>query len=68
VPSLQQALLQAAGRIGTPLTLGGRRRLFSRSCRRIIAGLAELGLIAGCGMAVAYMAAMTLLPATDRGL
>jgi hopanoid biosynthesis associated RND transporter like protein HpnN len=65
LPGLHQALLHAAGGVGTPLTLAAAAAAagFLSFLPTDYRGLAELGLISGCGMAVAYIAAMTVLPA-----
>jgi uncharacterized protein len=64
LPDLHQALIHAAGRVGAPLTLAAATAAagFLSFLPTDYRGLAELGLIAGCGMGVAYMAAMTVLP------
>jgi hopanoid biosynthesis associated RND transporter like protein HpnN len=67
---LYAALLHAADRVGAPLTLAagaaaaGVLSFMPTSYR----GLAELGLIAGCGMVIAYVTSMTLLPALLRAV
>jgi uncharacterized protein len=60
-----QALIHAAARVALPLTLAAAAALagFLSFLPTDYRGLAELGLIAGCGMAIAYAAAMTVLPA-----
>ncbi|MBV8566931.1 MAG: MMPL family transporter [Methylobacteriaceae bacterium] len=62
---LQKALAFAAQRVGAPLTLAAAAAAagFLSFLPTSYTGLAELGLIAGCGMGVAYLASMTLLPA-----
>jgi predicted RND superfamily exporter protein len=61
---LHQALLHAARRVGMPLTLAAAAAAagFLSFLPTDYRGLAELGLISGCGMVVAYMAATTVLP------
>ena len=65
LPDLHQALIHAAGRVGMPLTLAATAAAagFFSFLPTSYRGVAELGLIAGCGMGVAYLAAMTVLPA-----
>jgi hopanoid biosynthesis associated RND transporter like protein HpnN len=67
---LYAALLHAADRVGAPLTLaaGAAAAGFLSFMPTSYKGLAELGLIAGCGMVVAYVTSMTLLPALLRAL
>jgi uncharacterized protein len=62
---LHRALVQAAERVGTPLTLAAASAAagFLSFLPTSYRGLAELGLISGCGMMIAYMASLTLLPA-----
>ncbi len=62
---LHPALVQAAERVGTPLTLAAASAAagFLSFLPTSYRGLAELGLISGCGMVIAYMASLTLLPA-----
>jgi len=62
---LRQALLEAAGRVGVPLTLAAAAAAagFLSFTPTAYTGLAQLGQIAGCGMIVAYLASFTLLPA-----
>jgi hopanoid biosynthesis associated RND transporter like protein HpnN len=62
---LRQALLEAAGRVGVPLTLaaGAAAVGFLSFTPTAYTGLAQLGKIAGCGMIIAYLASFTLLPA-----
>jgi hopanoid biosynthesis associated RND transporter like protein HpnN len=64
-PDLRGALIHAAGRIGAPLTLAAAAAAagFMSFLPTHYAGMAELGLIAGCGMGIAYLASMLLLPA-----
>jgi hopanoid biosynthesis associated RND transporter like protein HpnN len=65
VGELAPALVSAAHSVGTPLTLAAAAAAvgFLSFLPTAYRGLAELGLIAGCGMLVAFIAAMTLLPA-----
>jgi uncharacterized protein len=62
---LVPSLASAAHSVGTPLTLAAAAAAvgFFSFLPTAYRGLAELGLIAGCGMIVAFVAAMTLLPA-----
>ena len=62
---LRQALLEAADRVGIPLTLAAVAAAagFLSFTPTAYTGLAQLGKIAGCGMIVAYLASFTLLPA-----
>lgn len=62
---LHQAIHDAAERIGAPLTLAAAAAAigFLSFMPTSYAGLSELGLIAGCGMGVAFLASLTLLPA-----
>jgi hopanoid biosynthesis associated RND transporter like protein HpnN len=59
------ALIRTAKRVGAPLTLAASAAAagFLSFMPTSYKGLAELGLIAGCGMVMAYVASMTLLPA-----
>ena len=65
---LQRALVGAAERVGVPLTLAAAAAAagFLSFMPTSYRGIAELGLIAGCGMAVAYVLSLTLLPALIR--
>jgi len=65
IGELAPALVSAARSVGTPLTLAAAAAAvgFLSFLPTAYRGLAELGLIAGCGMLVAFIAAMTLLPA-----
>ncbi len=65
VGDLAPALVSAARNVGTPLTLAAAAAAvgFLSFMPTTYRGLAELGLIAGCGMLVAFVAAMTMLPA-----
>ncbi|MEI9888393.1 MAG: MMPL family transporter [Rhizomicrobium sp.] len=61
-----RAALRGAGRgVGTPLRWRRwrRRRGSSPSCRPPMVGVAELGLVAGMGMIVAFALSISLLPA-----
>jgi uncharacterized protein len=63
--SQRAALIEAGKNVGPPLTLAAAAATagFFSFLPTAYSGLAELGLIAGCGMVVAYLASMTLLPA-----
>ena len=65
---LPRALVAAAGRVSAPLTLAAIAAAagFLSFVPTAYTGLAQLGIIAGAGMIVAYMAALTLLPALIR--
>ena len=65
VGDLKPALVGAAGQIGIPLRLAALAAAagFLSFVATSYRGVAELGLIAGCGMVVAYIASVTLLPA-----
>jgi uncharacterized protein len=67
---LYAALLHAGDRVGAPLTLaaGAAAAGFLSFMPTNYRGLAELGLIAGCGMVIAYVTSMTLLPALLRAV
>lgn len=62
---LHQALIEATGRVGIPLTLAAAAAAtgFLSFTPTAYTGIAQLGTIAGCGMIVAYVASFTLLPA-----
>ena len=62
---LKPSLIGAAGQIGVPLRLAALAAAagFLSFVATSYRGVAELGLIAGCGMVVAYIASVTLLPA-----
>jgi len=62
---LDRALTEAAAVVGIPLTLaaGAAAAGFLSFMPTSYTGLAQLGIIAGCGMVVAYVASLTLLPA-----
>ncbi|HLH97179.1 MAG TPA: MMPL family transporter [Xanthobacteraceae bacterium] len=66
--SLQEGIVAAARWIGAPLLLAALSAAagFFSFMPTDYRGLAELGLISGCGMVVAYLACMTLLPAIIR--
>ena len=68
--SQREALIEAGKNVGPPLTLAAAAAAagFFSFLPTAYSGLAELGLIAGCGMVVAYLASMTLLPALLSGL
>jgi hopanoid biosynthesis associated RND transporter like protein HpnN len=63
--SQREALIEGAKFVAAPLTLAAAAAAagFFSFLPTPYTGLAELGLIAGCGMIVAYLASMTLLPA-----
>src|SRR5262249_22975133 len=65
---LHGSLVDAAKWVGVPLTLAAAAAAagFLSFLPTSYSGLAQLGLISGCGMAVAYAASMTLLPALLR--
>jgi hopanoid biosynthesis associated RND transporter like protein HpnN len=67
---LNAALMHAAERVGAPLTLaaGAAAAGFLSFMPTSYKGLAELGLIAGCGMVIAYVTSMTLLPTLLRAV
>jgi hopanoid biosynthesis associated RND transporter like protein HpnN len=60
-----RALVRAAETVGKPLMLAAGAAVagFFSFLPTAYSGLAELGLIAGCGMIVAYIVTMTFLPA-----
>jgi hypothetical protein len=62
---LREALVAAVKRVGAPLTLAALAAAagFMSFWPTHYIGMAELGLIAGCGMAIAYLASILLLPA-----
>lgn len=62
---LRQALVEAADRVGIPLTLAAAAAAvgFLSFTPTAYTGLAQLGKIAGYGMIVAYLVSFTLLPA-----
>jgi hopanoid biosynthesis associated RND transporter like protein HpnN len=63
--ALRPALLKAAQKAGGPLALAGIATAlgFFSFVPTSYRGLSELGLIAGCGMIVAFLASITLVPA-----
>src|SRR3984885_5417163 len=65
-PDLRKALRSAACKAGDPLALaaGATAVGFLAFLPTSYRGLSELGLIAGCGMLVAFFCAITLVPAT----
>jgi len=65
---LRRSLVDAAKWVGAPLTLAAAAAAagFLSFLPTSYSGLAQLGLISGCGMVVAYAASMTLLPALLR--
>jgi hopanoid biosynthesis associated RND transporter like protein HpnN len=62
---LMASLTDAAFRVGAPLTLAAAAAAagFLAFAPTSYRGVAQLGLIAGCGMVVAYLESITLLPA-----
>ena len=62
---LHSAVVKAAERVGAPLTLAASSAAagFLSFLPTSYRGLAELGLISGCGMMIAYLASLILLPA-----
>jgi uncharacterized protein len=65
---LDRSLLGAAAWVGIPLTLaaGAAAAGFLSFTPTAYIGLAQLGIIAGFGMVVAYLSSLTLLPALIR--
>ena len=65
---LEQALGAAAAWVGIPLTLaaGAAAAGFLSFTPTAYSGLAQLGIIAGFGMVIAYVSSLTLLPALIR--
>jgi hopanoid biosynthesis associated RND transporter like protein HpnN len=65
-PDLRQALRGAARKAGNPLALAAAATAvaFFAFLPTSYRGLSELGLIAGCGMLVAFLCSITLVPAT----
>jgi uncharacterized protein len=63
--NLGEGLVQTVQQVRAPLTLAAAAAAagFSSFLPTQYAGMAELGLIAACGMGVAYLASMVLLPA-----
>jgi hopanoid biosynthesis associated RND transporter like protein HpnN len=68
--NLEQALNGAAAWVGIPLTLaaGAAAAGFLSFTPTAYTGLAQLGIIAGFGMVIAYLSSLTLLPALIRAL
>jgi uncharacterized protein len=64
-PDLHQALAKAGAWVGIPLTLAAAAAAagFLSFTPTDYSGVAQLGQIAGCGMGVAYVASLTVLPA-----
>jgi hopanoid biosynthesis associated RND transporter like protein HpnN len=62
---LHSALIESAERVGAPLTLaaGAAAAGFLSFLPTPYVGIGQLGVISGSGMAVAYVASLTLLPA-----
>jgi hopanoid biosynthesis associated RND transporter like protein HpnN len=65
-PDLREALRGAARKAGNPLALAAAATAmaFFAFLPTSYRGLSELGLIAGCGMLVAFLCSITLVPAT----
>jgi len=65
VDDIHAALVSAAAKSGGPLALAGLATAagFMSFLPTSYRGLAELGQIAGCGMLIAFLASITLLPA-----
>jgi len=65
IDNLHAALVSAAAKSGGPLALAGLATAagFMSFLPTSYRGLAELGQIAGCGMLIAFIASITLLPA-----
>ena len=65
-----RALIGAAEWVGIPLTLaaGAAAAGFLSFTPTAYSGLAQLGIIAGFGMVVAYVSSLTLLPALIRAV
>jgi uncharacterized protein len=65
-PDLREALRWAARKAGNPLALAAAATTvaFFAFLPTSYRGLSELGLIAGCGMLVAFLCSITLVPAT----
>jgi uncharacterized protein len=70
LPDLDRALGAAAAWVGIPLTLaaGAAAAGFLSFTPTAYSGLAQLGLIAGFGMVIAYASSLTLLPALIRAV
>ena len=64
-PDLRKALQGAAGKVGDPLALAAAATAvaFFSFLPTSYRGLFELGLIAGCGMLIAFICSITLVPA-----
>jgi hypothetical protein len=64
-PDLYEALRSAARKAGAPLSLAGAATAvgFFAFLPTSYRGLSELGLIAGCGMLIAFACSITLVPA-----
>src|SRR5216684_4241220 len=62
---LHRALIEAAERVGAPLTLAGGAAAagFLSFVPTSYVGIGQLGIISGLGMVIAYVASLTLLPA-----
>jgi uncharacterized protein len=65
IDALDPALRDATARVGIPLTLAAAAAAagFLSFLPTDYTGLAQLGVIAGCGMVIAYLESLTLLPA-----
>jgi len=70
IDDVDAAVLHAAERVGVPLTLAAAAAAagFLSFIPTSYQGLAELGLLSGCGMVIAYVLSMTLLPALLRAV
>jgi hypothetical protein len=64
-PDLRRALRSAAGKVGDPLALAAAATAvaFFSFLPTSYKGLFELGLIAGCGMLIAFICSITFVPA-----
>src|SRR6516162_4134503 len=64
-PDLRKALIEAAARVGVPLTLAAAAVAagFLSFLPTAYRGMSELGQIAGMGMLIAYITSITVLPA-----
>jgi uncharacterized protein len=62
-PDLRKALIEAAARVGVPLTLAAAAAGFLSFLPTAYRGMSELGQIAGMGMLIAYITSITVLPA-----
>ncbi|MGO9681214.1 MAG: MMPL family transporter [Beijerinckiaceae bacterium] len=67
---LERALCDAAAWVGIPLTLaaGAAAAGFLSFTPTAYSGLAQIGIIAGFGMLIAYLSSLTLLPALIRAV